>query len=109
MAKFYVESGDIRRVFVAAEAIDAVRRFVQLAISDDKVEYLGDGIIVCERGFYKDFLKGIYDDVMEPGERVERLAFRTILRDCETFSGKEPKQDIMFMTDDILRNIGHIR
>jgi len=114
MAKFYIQSGSIAKVLLAATALDAVKRFIQLVISEDRVKTceLSEGIIVSERGFYKDLLSGVMEvdglSIITPVEIVSRKKKCIRCEYCVDFRDKEPDEDVMFMRDDILKDVGYL-
>ena len=114
MAKFYIQSGDISYVLFAVTALDAVKRFIQLVISEDRVKTgeLSEGILVSERGFYKSIISGKMAidgiDIFSSEEIKTLQKKRKVYKNCSDFSEREPDEDIMFMRDDILRDVGYL-
>jgi AAA15 family ATPase/GTPase len=108
VAKYYIESGDVKQIIVDNDALNAAKKFMQWVIKMDNVCNLSPGIMVCERGFYKDFMAGKYSSEYSKKESEERVKKRIIIREMYEYIGKGIDEAVMFMTELVMKEIGHI-
>jgi hypothetical protein len=105
MPKFYVQSGTaIRRMVSCSNAVIAAKLALRewLKRGDSRLD-LGEGIIVCEKGFFKDLTSKKFAGIMKLGEIKKRKRKISIVRDIdENYEGR-PEETVIFLVEEIER------
>ena len=107
--KYYIESGDWRRLIEGEEFIavlfSALQEYLSLSISVD--DCFGTAILIGKRGFVSDLVYGGMIDYLSKEEIKKRSSDNIVITDLDMQMDEPEEEIIILSTSQVLKKIGY--